>query len=76
MYLGAGDAKRDEDKTDGVGSHTDLPTGHGDVLSIANDVNISANIRRNIRTHQMDSRMRNSQYAIKIATPDPASRWR
>ena len=75
-YLGAGDAKRDGDETDGIGSHTDLPTGHGDVPSIANDMNISANIRRNIRMHQMDSRMRNSPYAIEIVMPDPASQWR
>ena len=75
-YLGTGDAKRDGDKTDGIGSHTDLPTGHGDIPSVANDMNISANDRRNIRMRQNESRTRNSLCTLENETSKHATRWR
>ena len=47
-YLIAGDARCGGDVTDGIGSHTDVPSRHSDMSSIETDANRSANMTENI----------------------------
>ena len=47
-YLGAGDAKRGVEVTNGVGSQTDMSIGHGDVPSVETDPNKPAKAPENV----------------------------
>ena len=49
MYLGAGDAKRGVEVTNGIGSQMDMSIGRGDAQSIKTDADISANETQIVR---------------------------
>ena len=59
-YLGAGDAKRGVDTTDGVGSHTNMSIGFRDVQSVETDAGTTENARKKVRTQQSKSKPPNS----------------
>ena len=56
-YLGAGDAKRDGDEVNGVGSQTDVLTWHGDVQSVRTDMVIPEKAMDNVRTTQTKEKL-------------------
>ena len=51
-YLIAGDARCSGDMTDGIGSHTDVPSQHSDMSTVERDVNRSANATENVSIPQ------------------------
>ena len=59
-YLGAGDAKRDVHKTDGIESHADGSIGRRDTPSVQTDALMPANAPETIRPPQFESKRPNS----------------
>ena len=59
-YLGPRDAKRGVRETDGVGSHANASTGHGDTPSVQTDTLMPANAPETIRPPQFESKRPNS----------------
>ena len=55
-YLDAGDAKRNVNETDGIGSHADASTGHEDAHSVETDTLKPANAMEIVSTHQIESK--------------------
>jgi len=59
MYLGARDAKRAVNETDGIGSHVDALTGHEDAHSVATD-GLPADEAETVSTQRTESEAPNS----------------
>jgi len=60
MYLGARDAKRAVDETDGLGGHADASSGHGNTQSVQTDVITTVNAPEIISTHPIEPKRPNS----------------
>jgi len=56
-YLGAGGVKRGVDMTDGIESHTDALSGHGDAQSIQMDTITTVSAPEIISTHPIEPEM-------------------
>ena len=55
-YLGIGDVKHAVFETDGVRSHADMPTGHGEAPSVESNTTKPVNAMEIVRTPQKKSK--------------------
>ncbi|KIM63284.1 hypothetical protein SCLCIDRAFT_24410 [Scleroderma citrinum Foug A] len=68
-YLSAGDARCSEDEMDGIGSHTDVPSQHGDVLSVEMNVILPTNTPENVSIPQKRTKPPDLPVEVAICTP-------
>ena len=68
-YLSAGDARCSGDETDGIGSHTDVPSQHGDVLSIKMNAILPTNAPENISIPRKRMKPPDLPVEVTICTP-------
>ena len=69
-YLGTGDAKCWVDETDSIGSHMDVPSRHGDILSIETKMNTPANAPDTIRIPRKKSKLPDLPMETTRGRPD------
>ena len=68
-YLSAGDARCSGDETDGVGSHTDVPSRHGDVLSVEMNAILPTNAPENVSIPRKRTKPPDLPVEVAICAP-------
>ena len=75
-YLGARGAKCNPDEPDGCRNLVDMLSAHTDAHSNGDKSETSANVRINVRTGRIDSKLQNSPDTCEIETSKPIHRWK
>ena len=75
-YLSIGDTKHAVLETDGNGYCTDTSTVHMDAHSARNETRTPADIRRNVKTRQVEAQPQYSPVSPGIGVANPTYRWK